>query len=426
MVLEWVLERVEAQEGRPPRHVVVSHPANWGRWKQDVLVEALRLVSAMPPVSMITEPEAAALHYASTDRLGPGDTIAVYDLGGGSFDLSILRAAGGGFEFVGRPEGIERLGGVDFDEVVYRHVVRHAFGGDEPDLSEVATVAALARLREACVDAKESLSFDTRATAPVVVAGVNTTVTITWTEFEAMIRPPLQRTLDVLGRALDDAGVEPADLRAVLLIGGSSRIPLVGQLISGALGRPVAVDAHPKHPVALGAARAEWKGRAPLRPAAPGTRAGARGEGPGHRRAGRLGTGRHPRAHHGRGADRRRRRRRRGTRARRERRGARLRPPGRVGRRPLPAAGLDRAGGDGGHPGGGADHRPPRPLTGTNHSAEWRHEYPRGPASRNKYGRAAALATQGGWRTDAPGVEAPTERRPPDHNEHTPHSSCFQ
>jgi molecular chaperone DnaK (HSP70) len=267
-VLAWVLDRVGTERGSNPERLAVTYPAQWGRWKRDVLDEALHLVAAAPPVTTVTEPEAAAVHYATSDRLDPGDSIAVYDLGGGSFDVSILRAVTGGFEFVGSPAGIERMGGIDFDEVVYRHVLRHATDGDEPDTDDPGVLAALARLRDACVDAKEALSFDTRATVPVVLPGVTTTVAITRSEFESMIRPPLEETVAVLERALESAGMRPSELRAVLLVGGSSRIPLVGQVVSGALGRPVAVDAHPKHPVALGAAVVAGRDRPATWPAA--------------------------------------------------------------------------------------------------------------------------------------------------------------
>jgi molecular chaperone DnaK (HSP70) len=259
-MLEWVLARVGAEEGSAPVRLVVSHPANWGRFKRDVLLEAVHLTAGAPPVATISEPEAAALHYASVDRVKPGSVIAVYDLGGGSFDVTVLRRGDDGFELVGQPDGVERLGGIDFDEVVYRHVLGHALDGAEPDVEDPTTRAALARVRQACVDAKETLSFDTRVTVPVVLPGVSTTVTVTRSEFEEMIGPPLEETVRALRRALDSARVDPEDLRSVLLVGGSSRIPLVGQLVQGALGRPVAVDAHPKHPVALGAARAAWEG----------------------------------------------------------------------------------------------------------------------------------------------------------------------
>ena len=88
-----------------------------------------------------------------------------------------------------------------------------------------------------------------------MLPGLQTEVRLTRPEFEAMIRPVLRETIETLERALASAGVSAADLGAVLLVGGSSRIPLVAEMVGAALGRPVSVDAHPKHTVALGAAR---------------------------------------------------------------------------------------------------------------------------------------------------------------------------
>jgi molecular chaperone DnaK (HSP70) len=75
-------------------------------------------------VELRTEPEAAAISYAAGERMADGDVVAVYDLGGGTFDAAVLRRTAGGFELLGRPEGIEQLGGADFDEAVFDHVTR--------------------------------------------------------------------------------------------------------------------------------------------------------------------------------------------------------------------------------------------------------------------------------------------------------------
>ncbi len=125
---------------------------------------------------------------------------------------------------------------------------------DQLDPDDPVAQSAVARLREECVSAKEALSGDTEVSIPVMLPTIQTEVRLTRAEFEAMIRPALADTLVVLNRALRSARIQPADLRAVLLVGGSSRIPLVAQLVGAELGRPVAVDVHPKHTVALGAA----------------------------------------------------------------------------------------------------------------------------------------------------------------------------
>ena len=253
-MLRSVVATVTERQGAAPSAIAIAHPANWGQYKKDLLDQAVRRAD-LDHVRLVTEPQAAAVHYASSERLEAGATVAVYDLGGGTFDAAVLRKTVDGFELLGEPEGIERLGGIDFDEAVFRHAVG-ALGGvvDELDPTDPVAQAAVSRLRDECVAAKEALSSDTEVSIPVILPTVQTEVRLTRAEFEAMIRPALGDTLIVLRRAMRSAGLDPADLHSVLLVGGSSRIPLISQMVGADLGRPVALDIHPKHSVALGAA----------------------------------------------------------------------------------------------------------------------------------------------------------------------------
>lgn len=255
-LLRSVVDEVEAREGGPAETIAVSHPANWGAYKTDLLHQAVLLADLDPDrVVFTTEPVAAATFYAHQERVEPGEIVAVYDLGGGTFDAAVLRAGAQGFEILGRPEGIERLGGIDFDAAVFSHVVA-SIGGlfDQLDPDDPATQNAVARLRQECVDAKEALSSDTDAVVPVLLPNLQTEVRITRAEFEGLIRPSLADSIASMRRALRSAGIEADDVAKVLLVGGSSRIPLIAQLVSAELGRPVAVDTHPKHAISMGAA----------------------------------------------------------------------------------------------------------------------------------------------------------------------------
>jgi actin-like ATPase involved in cell morphogenesis len=253
-LLRAVVARVTEQQGEPPELIVISHPANYGPYKKDLLGEAVRQAD-VGPVSYVTEPEAAAVHYSRLERLAPGDVVAVYDFGGGTFDAAILRKTETGFDLLGTPEGMERLGGIDFDHAVFAHVDA-ALGGKiaELDASDSTAMSAAARLREECRDAKEALSADTDATIAVLLPNVQTEIRLTRGEFEDAIRPRIAETIATLERAIRNAGLALEDISRVLLVGGSSRIPLVGQMVREATGRPVAVDAHPKFAIALGAA----------------------------------------------------------------------------------------------------------------------------------------------------------------------------
>lgn len=255
-LLRWVVDRVAELEGGRAGHLAITHPANWGPYKQDLLAQAIRMAD-LPGAVTLTEPQAAAISYAANERVEPGEIVAVYDLGGGTFDAAVLRRTVDGFEILGEPEGIERLGGIDLDEAVMAHV-RRGLGDalDGLDLDDETTLSALARLRRECVDAKEALSGDTEVAIPVLLPALQTEVRLTRGEFEQFVRPTLTDTVAALRRALDSADLQPDDVATVLLVGGSSRIPLVAELVSDAFGRPLAVDAHPKHAIALGAAHA--------------------------------------------------------------------------------------------------------------------------------------------------------------------------
>ncbi|WP_448614952.1 Hsp70 family protein [Modestobacter sp. URMC 112] len=253
-LLQDVLVRVTERQGAPPEVVALTHPANWGPTRRQLFEDVARSVGLTDPV-YTTEPEAAATHYASTRPLDEGEVIAVYDLGGGTFDATVLRRTAHGFEIVGTPEGIERLGGTDFDEAILAHV-NYVSGGalTELDLSDPKTVVALARLRQDCTLAKEALSVDTEAKIPVFLPNRHFEVTLDRSELEGMVRAPIESTIGTLHRVLRAAQVEPDALSAVLLVGGSSRIPLISRMVSEAFGRPTVVGTHPKHVVALGAA----------------------------------------------------------------------------------------------------------------------------------------------------------------------------
>ncbi|MCO4237585.1 Hsp70 family protein [Pseudarthrobacter sp. MDT3-28] len=251
----WVADRAEEREGAPPSDIILSHPASWGAHRTQLILAALASKD-LTKVTLISEPEAAALHYAAQVRVEAGSTIAVYDLGGGTFDTAVLKKTDAGhFELLGRPEGIEGLGGADFDAAVLRYVADHAGQGlANLDPSAPVALAALSRLRRECVEAKEALSADSEASISVLLPGFQQQVRLVRSDFEAMISEPIRETVDALERSLQDLGLTPDDLSAVLLIGGSSRIPLVAQLISEQLDRPIAVDADPKSSICLGAA----------------------------------------------------------------------------------------------------------------------------------------------------------------------------
>lgn len=268
-VLRHVVDTVREREGGEPDHVTLTHPATWGALRRDLLVEAAAH-ARLTDVGLLVEPVAAAVHYAALDRLPVGAVVAVYDLGGGTFDATVVVRTADGYELRGEPGGDEHIGGEDVDEAVLRHVVATlGRAWTSLDAQDPAVLAALAAVRDQSVLAKEALSSDVEAVVPVLLPGVTRQVRITRGELETAIRIDVLRTVDTLARTVASAGVRPADLHAVLLTGGSSRIPLVSELIAAEIGAPVVVDAHPKYAVCLGAALSAAGRILPAAPVAP-------------------------------------------------------------------------------------------------------------------------------------------------------------
>ncbi|MBL8925729.1 MAG: Hsp70 family protein [Pseudonocardia sp.] len=249
-----VVDDVAKRESGVAARVAVTHPAGWGPHRLGALHAALA-EQGLGSATLIPEPVAAATGYAASARVEPGAPVGVYDLGGGRCGATVLRRGPDGFTVVGSPDGVERFGGADLDEVVLAHV-REALGPtwEELDPTDPEVLTAVADLRRAATAAKEALSHDTEVLIPVVLPGVRTQVRLGRAEFEEMIRPALVETAESVRRALDGAGMNAADLAALVLVGGSARIPLVPQLLSEEFGRDVTVVPDPVGVVAMGAA----------------------------------------------------------------------------------------------------------------------------------------------------------------------------
>jgi actin-like ATPase involved in cell morphogenesis len=253
-VVRWVADLVAEREGGPPDYTVLTHPASWGEHRRTVLADAAA-AAGFPSAGLVPEPVAAGLYYAAQQRVPAGAVLGVYDLGGGTFDATVLRKTATGFEILGTPRGDDHLGGLDVDQVVLDQVVRSA-GPTWPQVDDDDRVglAALAQVRAAAVEAKEALSADTQAVVPLLLPGCTGEVRIARAELEREARPLVLHTVDLIRQTCLSAGIGTGEMDAVLLVGGSSRMPLVAEVVTTELGRPVVVDAHPKYAVCLGAA----------------------------------------------------------------------------------------------------------------------------------------------------------------------------
>ena len=226
---------------------VITVPAYFNDAQRTATRDAGRL-AGLEVLRIINEPTAASLAYG-LDKRNRG-TIAVYDLGGGTFDISILRVEDGVFQVLAT-NGDTHLGGDDIDRLMTEHVLASLPGGANlPDETMQA-------IRKAVIQAKWDLSEETESViqvppGPALPAGFSQP--ITRTEFEALIAPIVERTLIPVRQALADAGLDVSNMDEVVLVGGSTRVPLVRQRVEELFGRTPHSDLNPDEVVALGAA----------------------------------------------------------------------------------------------------------------------------------------------------------------------------
>jgi molecular chaperone DnaK len=212
-------------------------------------------------VALISEPVAAAVAYAADVEVLDGSHVAVYDLGGGTFDMTLLRFSGGTFSIVGRPGGDVNLGGELFDELLVNMVGERLDPAvwDEMQVSDDQSwQQAAAALRTECRRAKEALSTNSYADLVLPLPGGMTSQRITRDDLETLVQPYITESVRLLVQGVSDAGVDPHSLAAVYLVGGASRMPLVERSVAEALpGVTVSRRGDPKTAVAVGATLAE-------------------------------------------------------------------------------------------------------------------------------------------------------------------------
>jgi molecular chaperone DnaK (HSP70) len=272
-----VLAAVAAEAGRylgaPPEQILLTHPAQWGERRRSVLAQAAAL-AGMGTVLLVPEPVAAAAYFTTlppgprpaggaAPQAGPalavGRSLAIYDLGGGTFDAAVVRRTAAGFDVLAEG-GIADLGGRDFDQAIVEHLGRTVATSDpvawqrlmRPE--DAVDRRARGQLYDEVRSAKEMLSRT--ASADIALPGLDVEVHLTRSEFETLVRPSLARTVECLSRTITSAGLAAADLAGVFLVGGGSRIPLAAQLIHAELRIAPTTLEHPETVVAQGAAGA--------------------------------------------------------------------------------------------------------------------------------------------------------------------------
>lgn len=237
----WELKtRAEQTLGGELTGVVITVPAYFDDAQRQATKDAATL-AGLKVLRLLNEPTAAAIAYG-LDKQAQG-IYAIYDLGGGTFDISILRLQRGVFEVLATA-GDSALGGDDFDREIAHWIMQQAGIPDGANHARIRSILTIAR------QAKEKLTD--QESYPIEVEGWHGL--LTRSQLEQLLKPLIQKTLPACRRALRDAGLTPQDIQEVVMVGGSTRVPLVRQMVEEFFQRPPHVDIDPDKVVAIGAA----------------------------------------------------------------------------------------------------------------------------------------------------------------------------
>ena len=255
MILQYLKAYAEEYLGEKVTEAVITVPAYFNDAQRQATKDA-GTIAGMEVKRIINEPTAAALAYG-IDKTDKEQKVLVYDLGGGTFDVSILELADGTFEVLST-NGDTRLGGDDFDNIVVDWIVDQFKKDNNIDLR--TDKIAMQRIKEAAEKAKKDLSatMQTQISLPFISAGpagpLHFDTTLTRAKFNEMTKSLVERTIVPIEKALQDANLSVSDIDQVLLVGGSTRIPAVQEAVKKATGKEPNKSVNPDEAVAIGAA----------------------------------------------------------------------------------------------------------------------------------------------------------------------------
>ncbi|MBE6146970.1 MAG: molecular chaperone DnaK [Firmicutes bacterium] len=255
MILSYMKDYAEKYLGEKVTKAVITVPAYFNDAQRQATKNAGK-IAGLEVERIINEPTAAALAFG-LDKQDKNQTILVYDLGGGTFDVSILELGDGIFE-VKSTAGNNKLGGDDFDECLMNYLVSEFKKENGVDLTK--DKLAMQRLKEISEKAKKDLSgmTSTQVSAPFISQGedgpLHLDMTITRAKFEELIHDLVHSTLEPVRKALKDAKLSSKDIDKIILVGGSTRIPMVQELVEKELGQKPSHEVNPDEAVAMGAA----------------------------------------------------------------------------------------------------------------------------------------------------------------------------
>jgi molecular chaperone DnaK len=237
-------------------NVVITIPATYQKFKRDLMKQAAQ-AAGFSKISLLEEPVAAAIYYTrqSGNLLKDGDIILVYDLGGGTFDASLIKKQGDWFQILGSPIGLENCGGTDFDREIYHDFKRQCSSDLREKLEQETAWRPRAIIAEQCINIKHQLSEDLEATIDISLGFDELeSYHLTRANFDRMIAPSIAKTINMCDHLIQSVGLDWHDLQSVLVVGGSCRIPFVQQALQQRSGRSSLLVDEPELAVCQGAA----------------------------------------------------------------------------------------------------------------------------------------------------------------------------
>ena len=249
MILKELKSRAEHILKTPVHKAVITVPAYFNDAQRQATRDAGKL-AGLDVLRIINEPTAASLAYGlglQKNGKGQSQTIAVYDLGGGTFDISILKIVDGIFDVLST-HGDTYLGGDDFDRLIVEHWIEKMSDDQKSKIQNNQSLLQALRLK--AENAKRTLS--TQDDFEDNIQGI--ALHISTSDFENLIQPLISKSIDCCKMAMKDAGIPVVDIDAVVMVGGSTRVPMVKKYVSDFFGRPVNDSVNPDEVVALGAA----------------------------------------------------------------------------------------------------------------------------------------------------------------------------
>lgn len=249
IILKKLRIDAEAFLGRPLPYAVITVPAYFDDVRRR-LTTAAGEIAGIRVLELLNEPTAAAIAYGVTNSV-ENETVLIYDLGGGTFDVTIMRLDGHDIKVLAT-DGDHQLGGKDLDDQIMLHAAERfkAEHGFDP----AADAVVRAEMRKLAEQAKWELSSRQKTSFPVRANGRVTKVELTREAFSERIKPKIENTLTVLRSTLSAAGLQAKDIDRVLLVGGSTRVPAVREALKTMFGHPPDTSVNPDEAVALGAA----------------------------------------------------------------------------------------------------------------------------------------------------------------------------